>query len=357
MKAKLFLFAALAAVTVFASCSKDDDDTAQVSRQTTGQEIKFQVGIENSKGTRAVPLTSSEYAKLMNHFSVFITNADDGSAFAGTGTNPLVFFNDAYKTGDFHKAGGQIDYYWPTTPLSFYAYYADPGKSATFGTSDDRTLKCDIVTKASGQTDVLYAKAENVSKDDNSGIVNLQFKHIFTQINFKVGKILADHEVKISEVGIAGIPSRATLDFLTGEVRTEGSQYYIVDDGACDAVEGKAVGSSLLVPEADVQDEWDPSDEHTHDFLYGYITVTCKVKNTKTGKYLVGSDSEFKTVYIPYTALFEAGKSYNFVLNFDGTNGFGYDEDGEPATRLIRYKVNVTDWQIAGDDNDAKVRI
>ena len=164
-------------------------------------------------------------------------------------------------------------------------------------------------------------------------------------------------EVKISEVGIAGIPSRATLDFLTGEVRTEGSQYYIVDDGACDAVEGKAVGSSLLVPEADVQDEWDPSDEHTHDFLYGYITVTCKVKNTKTGKYLVGSDSEFKTVYIPYTALFEAGKSYNFVLNFDGTNGFGYDEDGEPATRLIRYKVNVTDWQIAGDDNDAKVRI
>lgn len=367
MKTKFLFMAALAAAVTFTSCSDDESESTAPSKLTS-QEISFRVGIDNSKGTRATALTSSNYGSLMQNFTVFIQNASDGSQFAGSLYAPLVYFNDG--NGAFKLGGNQETYYWPNSHLSFYAW--SPANADGLGTTGGNVVY-DVPADHKKQTDLLYASQTDIANDENNGVVDLQFRHVMTQINFKAGSVLKGHKVDIKDVSIAGLPAHLELNIVTGQVTTSGYSLYTMTCGASsgkDAVahlsygseaspiDGEAkdwLGTSMLVPPCATVNEWDPKANTQPDNDDGFIAVTCKVLDTRTGKYVVGSESSFGKIYIPFSTIMEAGKSYNIVLNFNGEGGFGYDEEGNPTTAIINYSVSVADWQESGKGADTDI--
>ena len=83
-----------------------------------------------------------------------------------------------------------------------------------------------------------------------------------------------------------------------------------------------------------------------------YLGITLKL--TQKGQYLIGSENEYKTIYVPFTNIdennvtgWQPGKRYIYTLNFGG----GYDDQGKPILTPITFDAEVTDWSDASGYN------
>ncbi len=103
---------------------------------------------------------------------------------------------------------------WPTAsgsyPVSFYAYYPQASNAASGITATAKTVSY-TVGAAGTQTDLLAASVTDREYGDYLN-VQLNFKHILSQIKFKVA-VGTDLKVQIAKIEIVKVGNAATFDF------------------------------------------------------------------------------------------------------------------------------------------------
>lgn len=75
-----------------------------------------------------------------------------------------------------------------------------------------------------------------------------------------------------------------------------------------------------------------------------YLEIACKIQ--QSGSYLLGSDSDYQTIYVPFGASWEPGKRYIYTLIFGG----GYDDQGDEVLKPIEFDAETTDWVDAPEE-------
>lgn len=69
-----------------------------------------------------------------------------------------------------------------------------------------------------------------------------------------------------------------------------------------------------------------------------YLEITCKIK--QAGVYVFGSESAYKTLYVPFGTEWQIGKRHIYTLIFGG----GYDDHGQPILKPINFDAEVEPW-------------
>jgi hypothetical protein len=72
--------------------------------------------------------------------------------------------------------------------------------------------------------------------------------------------------------------------------------------------------------------------------LQCYLEIACKIR--QSGAYLLGSASEYKTIYVPFGDTWEQGKRHIYTLIFGG----GFDDQGEAVLNPIQFDAETADW-------------
>ena len=78
--------------------------------------------------------------------------------------------------------------------------------------------------------------------------------------------------------------------------------------------------------------------------LQCYLEIACKIR--QSGAYLLGSASEYKTIYVPFGDTWEQGKRHIYTLIFGG----GYTDQGEAVLNPIQFDAETTGWVDADKD-------
>lgn len=366
MKIKAIMCAAIAALA-FASCSQDDDVTTSV-QPLESKVITFNPSVQNAAGTRSTPITPENYVTTMKDFAVFaVESGNEGSAGVHTVPNGGEVFmgkdvdggmQDFVKitndgSGNWNYANPAEKAFWPNNKwVSFYAF--SPA-NADFHVSEDPgmnqyALIVNVPTNVELQKDVMFAKA--IGKDEP--FVHFEFRHLLSQVSFKAQTSNNDMEVEVKEVTMAnifmqggGYFNNVSFPSLTeygnpGNVSTilRSPVGFNKSSGIVSITD--ADGVAMLVPQSvgeGYREAWDPGTSTTSETENYFLAIQCKIKYK--GKYIVGSDSEYGTIYQPFALNWEAGKKYVYTLDF---NGGGYDENGNVIFRPISYRVSVTDW-------------
>ena len=75
-----------------------------------------------------------------------------------------------------------------------------------------------------------------------------------------------------------------------------------------------------------------------------YLEISCKIR--QSGAYLLGSASEYKTIYVPFGDTWVAGKRHIYTLIFGG----GYNDQGVAVLNPIQFNAETTGWVDADKD-------
>ena len=133
----------------------------------------------------------------------------------------------------------------------------------------------------------------------------------------------------------------------------------LVDDATLSGAENVSVaknltatdGALMMLPQSRVADKWNPAVADASKPITGadankktYLAISCKIKNGSA--YVMGDESQYATVYIPFEIDWLQGKKYSYTLVFGKGQG-GFDENGDPISSMlpITYTVSsVTNW-------------
>lgn len=390
---KVIFGTALASMALLSACSSDNE-LANVETAANNA-IGFHV-VGNKAETRANIIKPGNITDTDFNVFAFTRNADgtDGNFFMGEKESVLgetgIKINGvkiSYKNNNWDYANASDIHYWPTsTKLNFYA--VSPGSYDNLQDYDavemNRIYSWEIKnntktiiynsideygsTSGKKNLDVMYAIAPNQTQtEENGGRVTFQFKHILSQVVFKAKTQLENMEVEIKEMKIHNFKIGGTYTLPTAsatESATENAPegtWALTEPtiptlkwGAFTVVTGKniKVTSSgadisvatpmLFVPQSLVawktnattaksKADADKSGET-------YLEITCKIK--QAGVYVFGSESAYKTLYVPFGTTWEMGKCHIYTLIFGG----GYDEHGQPILKPINFKAETTNW-------------
>ena len=291
----------------------------------------------------------------------------------------LAGVNISYTEEDkWHYTTGSDLKYWPTTPLNFYA--VNPAKAADGEllyhweiTADKKeiTYHCfDETTSTTGKSnvDVMYAIAKNQEKSTNSGTVELKFHHILSQVAFRAKTNSDGMQVDIKEIKIKNFKTGGTFNFPDdAETKPTQSNWELGDTYKHSAFTliSKAddapivVNSTSTVKDITIANPmlfapqtlpaWNTSHNITAADNSGesYLIISCKIKIGDF--YKLGSDTEYRTLYIPFGGYdWQPGMRYVYTLVFGG----GYDENGNPILQPINFEPSVENWPT--DENSTK---
>lgn len=272
--------------------------------------------------------------------------------------------------------------YWPTTnSLNFYAvsptnfskstsvpftWSIKPStKTISYSTVDEFNNK-----EGNKNMDVMYAVAENQVKGTNGGIVKLHFKHILSQVLFKAKVQYEAMTVTIKDMKIHNFAAGGTFTIPEGEPAqshwgdtTPWLFIYTTKKEKTDisASTTKTEEAVWITPKADPMlfvpqklTKWETTSgssftkKQGDDSKQSYLEIEMKL--AQNGQYVIGSENEYKTIYVPFTNIddnnvtgWEPGKRYIYTLNFGG----GYDDQGKPILTPITFDAKVTDWSDA----------
>ena len=382
----LFLFMKKSTVMLWAifgallmGCS--DEEIANVETSSRNA-IGFNV-LSNAAETRATPTTNTNLKNT--DFDVFAFTAD-GTAFMGKVDTD--FEHDGvkivYKDGkwDYDDAGDLR--YWPSEALDFYAF--NPGTVSedmmmnymweASGTVQKISYTCiDEYGANTGHAnyDVMYAMAKGQTKDMNNGIVKFNFKHILSQVVFKAKTQYDNMQVDINMIKIHNVKMGgfftlpATADGtgswsdpadLPSEVSGLGKFTVVKDVNITVKSNTIATDISTTTPMLNRPQEltaWKVSETATKSKLEAdnakqcYLEIACKIR--QSGAYLLGSASEYKTIYVPFGDTWEQGKRHIYTLIFGG----GYTDQGKAVLNPIQFDAETTGW-VEAANSDVNVK-
>lgn len=370
-KSTVMLWAIFGALLM--GCS--DEEIANVETSSRNA-IGFNV-LSNAAETRATPTTNTNLKNT--DFDVFAFTAD-GTAFMGK--NDTEFEHDGvkivYKNGKWDYDNASDLRYWPTEALDFYAF--NPGTVSEDmmvlysweATKDVQKISYTCMDEYGAGThanyDVMYAMAKGQTKDMNNGIVKFNFKHILSQVVFKAKTQYDNMQVDINMIKIHNVKMGgfftlpATADGtgswsdpadLPSEVSGLGKFTVVKDVNITVKSNTIATDISTTTPMLNRPQEltaWKVSETATKSKLEAdnakqcYLEIACKIR--QSGAYLLGSASEYKTIYVPFGDTWEQGKRYIYTLIFGG----GYDDQGEAVLNPIQFDAETTGWVNAAKD-------
>ena len=373
MKKSTVMFWAIFGVLLM-SCSEEEIANVETSSRNA---IGFNV-LSNAAETRAIPTTPDNLTST--DFDVFAFTTD-GTAFMGKVDTD--FGHDGvkivYKNGKWDYDDANDLRYWPTEALDFYAF--NPGTVSEDmmvfysweATKDVQKISYTCMDEyGSGTThanyDVMYAMAKGQTKDMNNGIVKFNFKHILSQVVFKAKTQYDNMQVDIRDIkihnirfsGVFTLP--ATADGtgswsdpadLPSEVSGLGKFTVVKDVNITVKSNTIATDISTTTPMLNRPQEltaWKVSETATKSKVEAdnakqcYLEIACKIR--QSGAYLLGSASEYKTIYVPFGDTWEQGKRHIYTLIFGG----GYDDQGEAVLNPIRFDAETTGWVDADKD-------
>lgn len=361
--------------TLLMGCS--DEEIANVETSSRNA-IGFNV-LSNAAETRATPTTPDNLKNT--DFDVFAFTGD-GTAFMGKVDTEFGHdgVNIVYNNGKWDYKNASDLRYWPTGALDFYAF--NPGT-----VSEDMMMN--YMWEASGTVqkkisytcideygantghanyDVMYAMAKGQTKDMNNGIVKFNFKHILSQVVFKAKTQYDNMQVDINMIKIHNVKMGgfftlpATADGtgswsdpadLPSEVSGLGKFTVVKDVNITVKSNTIATDISTTTPMLNRPQEltaWKVSETATKSKLEAdnakqcYLEIACKIR--QSGAYLLGSASEYKTIYVPFGDTWEQGKRHIYTLIFGG----GYDDQGEAVLNPIQFDAETTGWVDADKD-------
>ncbi len=371
----LFLFMKKSTVMLWAifgallmGCS--DEEIANVETSSRNA-IGFNV-LSNAAETRATPTTPSNLTST--DFDVFAFTAD-GTAFMGKVDTD--FEHDGvkivYKDGKWDYDDANDLRYWPSEALDFYAF--NPGTVSedmlafyrweASGTSQKISYTCidEYGAGTHANYDVMYAIAKDQTKDSNNGKVKFKFKHILSQVVFKAKTQYANMRVDIDVIKIHnfkfagaftlpaaadGTGSWSSSDLAFPHAFTVVKNANITVNSNTEATDITTNTPMLNIPQE--LTAWKVSETATKSKLEAdnakqcYLEIACKIR--QSGAYLLGSASEYKTIYVPFGDTWEQGKRHIYTLIFGG----GYDDQGEAVLNPIQFDAETTGWVDADKD-------
>ena len=370
----LFLFMKKSTVMLWAifgallmGCS--DEEIANVETSSRNA-IGFNV-LSNAAETRATPTTPSNLTST--DFDVFAFTAD-GTAFMGKADTEYGHdgVNIVYKDNKWDYKNANDLRYWPSEALDFYAF--NPGTvsedmSAFYrweasGTSQKISYTCidEYGAGTHANYDVMYAIAKDQTKATNNGVVKFKFKHILSQVVFKAKTQYANMRVDIRDIkihnirfsGVFTLPAAAdgTGSWSSPDL-TFPHAFTVVKDKSI-TVEGNTTATDISTssPMLNIPQEltaWTVSGasktkKGADDAKQCYLEISCKIR--QSGAYLLGSASEYKTIYVPFGDTWEQGKRHIYTLIFGG----GYTDQGEAVLNPIQFDAETTGWVNAAKD-------
>ena len=377
-KSTVMLWAIFGALLM--GCS--DEEIANVETSSRNA-IGFNV-LSNAAETRATPTTPDNLKNT--DFDVFAFTGD-GTAFMGKVDTEFGHdgVNIVYNNGKWDYKNASDLRYWPTGALDFYAF--NPGTVSedmmmnymweASGTVQKISYTCiDEYGANTGHAnyDVMYAIAKGQEKDMNNGIVKFNFKHILSQVVFKAKTEYDNMQVDINMIKIHNVKMGgfftlpATADGtgswsdpadLPSEVSGLGKFTVVKDVNITVKSNTIATDISTTTPMLNRPQEltaWKVSETATKSKLEAdnakqcYLEIACKIR--QSGAYLLGSASEYKTIYVPFGDTWVAGKRHIYTLIFGG----GYNDQGEAVLNPIQFDAKTTDWGNA-DKADKDVNV
>ena len=371
----LFLFMKKSTVMLWAifgallmGCS--DEEIANVETSSRNA-IVFNV-LSNAAETRATPTTPSNLTST--DFDVFAFTAD-GTAFMGK--DDTDFEHDGvkivYKDGKWDYDDANDLRYWPSEALDFYAF--NPGTVSEDmmvfysweATKDVQKISYTCMDEYGAGThanyDVMYAMAKGQTKDMNNGIVKFNFKHILSQVVFKAKTQYDNMQVDIDVIKIHnfkfagaftlpaaadGTGSWSSSDLAFPHAFTVVKNANITVNSNTEATDITTNTPMLNIPQE--LTAWKVSETATKSKLEAdnakqcYLEIACKIR--QSGAYLLGSASEYKTIYVPFGDTWEQGKRHIYTLIFGG----GYTDQGEAVLNPIQFDAETTGWVDADKD-------
>ena len=376
----LFLFMKKSTVMLWAifgallmGCS--DEEIANVETSSRNA-IGFNV-LSNAAETRATPTTPSNLTST--DFDVFAFTAD-GTAFMGK--NDTEFEHDGvkivYKNGKWDYDDANDLRYWPSEALDFYAF--NPGTVSEDmmvfysweATKDVQKISYTCMDEyGSGTThanyDVMYAMAKGQTKDMNNGIVKFNFKHILSQVVFKAKTQYDNMQVDIDMIKIHNFKFAGAFTLpATAEETGSWSSSDLAFPHAFTVVKNANITVNSNTAATDISTKtpmlnipqtltaWtvsapNKSKLEADNAKQCYLEISCKIR--QSGAYLLGSASEYKTIYVPFGDTWVAGKRHIYTLIFGG----GYDDQGEAVLNPIRFDAETTGW-VDADNKDVNVQ-
>ena len=355
-----------------------DEEIANVETSSRNA-IGFNV-LSNAAETRATPTTNTNLKNT--DFDVFAFTAD-GTAFMGK--NDTEFEHDGvkivYKNGKWDYDDANDLRYWPTEALDFYAF--NPGTVSEDmmvfysweATKDVQKISYTCIDEYGANTghanyDVMYAMAKGQTKDMNNGIVKFNFKHILSQVVFKAKTQYDNMQVDIDVIKIHnfkfagaftlpaaadGTGSWSSSDLAFPHAFTVVKNANITVNSNTEATDITTNTPMLNIPQE--LTAWKVSETATKSKLEAdnakqcYLEIACKIR--QSGAYLLGSASEYKTIYVPFGDTWEQGKRHIYTLIFGG----GYNDQGEAVLNPIQFDAETTDWGNADKaDKDVNVQ-
>ena len=351
-----------------------DEEIANVETSSRNA-IGFNV-LSNAAETRATPTTNTNLKNT--DFDVFAFTAD-GTAFMGK--VDTEFGHDGvkivYKNGKWDYDDASDLRYWPTEALDFYAF--NPGTVSEDmmvfysweATKDVQKISYTCIDEYGAGThanyDVMYAIAKDRTKDMNNGVVKFNFKHILSQVVFKAKTEYDNMQVDINMIkiynvkigGVFTLPAAADvtgnwsdLDGLPSEASGLGT--FTVVQNTNITVKGNDPVTNITTdtPMLNIPQKltaWKVSGasktkEQADNAKQCYLEIACKIR--QSGAYLLGSASEYKTIYVPFGDTWEQGKRHIYTLIFGG----GYTDQGEAVLNPIQFDAETTGWVDADKD-------
>ena len=375
----LFLFMKKSTVMLWAifgallmGCS--DEEIANVETSSRNA-IGFNV-LSNAAETRAIPTTPSNLTDT--DFDVFAFTAD-GTAFMGKVDTEFGHdgVNIVYKDNKWdYKNAGDLRY-WPTEPLDFYAF--NPGTVSedmmifytweASGAVQKISYTCidEYGAGTHANYDVMYAIAKGQTKATNNGVVKFTFKHILSQVVFKAKTQYANMQVDIDMIKIHNFKFAGAFTLpATAEETGSWSSSDLAFPHAFTVVKNANITVNSNTAATDISTNtpmlnipqtltaWtvsapNKSKLEADNAKQCYLEISCKIR--QSGAYLLGSASEYKTIYVPFGDTWVAGKRHIYTLIFGG----GYDDQGEAVLNPIRFDAETTGW-VDADNKDVNVQ-
>lgn len=262
--------------------------------------------------------------------------------------------------------------YWPgTNELEFLAYGLNTkynGNNNVTLAEDNRSLNVVVPTNIYDQRDLLVAGAQTkaYSTAQGGGTVNLVFKHMFARIQFTLKTVSKKPvDVSIEDLYIKGSFSQSgTVDLtsatpaIVADAATADVVYSLISKKDNESFTGNAAEGTPIFDNSSLWNKVTNNTNAETDDYYEAVenanTITAETNADQRYMMIIPSDSHNAGLYVQYflpyagtmdkdmttpdvvepidlsKVKFEAGKSYNFVL--------------EVTTNSIDFSVEITDW-------------